>query len=233
MNTLTSAPSPSLNKLPAPKSNTPPATIEAPSAPEPQDSIDKPSTLYEVGASTVGVMAGLASGITRLIVGGCAGAAQGVVRSIKLQEQQTEMAFKAAMGANLALTGALAGGVGGLDFLQLSPSTGALAGAATNVMVGNNEWNRQPGQFQDAVKTTANEWLEQSLAKFPGIKEADTPLKKVACATVGEFVGLAAGVVTGAKMMGTNFEAGYHWGRTSFDSAANYFAPEVPSNESK
>ena len=86
-------------------------------------------SFYEVANSSVSMMAGLTQGISRIVVGGCAGAAQGIVHGADLKEDQAKLAFKLAMGANLAATGALAGGIAGLDFLALSPSQGAAAGA--------------------------------------------------------------------------------------------------------
>ena len=182
-------------------------------------------SLYQMANSGVSVMAGLTQGLTRIIVGGCAGAAQGVVHGADLKEDQARLAFKVAMGANLAATGALAGGVAGLDFLALSPSQGAVAGAATNVMVGQSTWDASPGAFQDKVRQTSDAWMESTLQHLPdSISHNPGLLAKVTRSTLGNFVGLAAGAYTGVTSLGSNYREGHAWGDRAFKKAANFFA---------
>lgn len=198
----------------------------------PKDSMESNSfSLYDVANSSVSVMAGLTQGLTRVIVGGCAGAAQGIVHGAALKEDQARMAFKVAMGANLAATGALAGGVAGLDFLALSPSQGALAGAATNVMVGQAQWDASPGAFQDRVRQTSDAWMDSTLQHLPESLSSDQGLlAKVTRSTLGNFVGLAAGTYTGVLSIGSNYREGHAWGDRAFKKAADFFAPP-PSTE--
>lgn len=195
---------------------------------EPQQASNELS-FYEVANSGVSMMAGLTQGISRIVVGGCAGAAQGIVHGADLKEDQAKLAFKLAMGANLAATGALAGGIAGFDFLALSPSQGAAAGAATNVMVGRSQWDSYPGSFQDKVRQTSDAWLDSTLQYLPESLSKDTGmLARVTRSTLGNFVGLAAGTYTGVSMMGTNYREGHEWGDRAFDKAANFFAGPKP-----
>ncbi|MBS2034597.1 hypothetical protein JST97_06410 [bacterium] len=183
-------------------------------------------SLYDMASGSVSVMAGLTQGLTRIIVGGCAGAAQGIVHGADLKEDQARMAFKVAMGANLAATGALAGGVTGLDFLALSPSQGAMAGAATNVMVGQAQWDASPGSFQDKVRQTSDAWLESTLQHFPESFASDPGLlARVTRSTLGNFVGMAAGTYAGVTSIGSNYREGHARGDRAFKQAADFFAP--------
>ena len=207
-------------------STTTPALPRKPPATPPCDPVDSHGSLYEAANSSVAVMAGLTQGITRIIVGGCAGAAQGIVHGADLKEDQARLAFKIAMGANLAVTGALAGGVGGLDFLALSPAQGAMAGAATNVMVGNSQWDMAPGMFQEKVRQTSSQWLDSTLSHLPeGLSKDPGALAKVARCTLGNIVGMAAGTYTGVTMIGSNYRQGHQWGSHAFDQAAQFLTP--------
>ena len=211
--------------------------IASPQSPEgavePKDSIETHSTLYKISSKAVsalsGAATGLALGVTRVIIGGCAGAAQGVVHGIKVDEDPAGLPFKATMAANLAVSGAI-GGVTGLDWLSLSPSEGALTGAATNVIVGNSEWDRAPGTFHDTVRANATTWLDQTLAQMPdSITQGEGTLGKVARGTIGEVVGLASGVYTGVVMMGHNYNSGFQWGTKTFDKVVDYFENKGPA----
>lgn len=192
---------------------------------EPQDRVDR-GVFYEVASRTLGVTAGLAFSLNRMVVGACAGGGHGLVKAAEIPPESSETAFKVAMGANLAVTGALAGGLG-YEQLALSPAEGAVAGAATNVLVGQADWQRSSPTYQQQIKGTAEEWVENSLARLPeAVREDQGMAARVARGAVGEIVGIPAGVYAAATTLPNTFEAGYQWGTESLDRVANYFAPQ-------
>ncbi|MBT9584321.1 hypothetical protein IV102_13345 [bacterium] len=198
----------------------------------PIDGWDSGMGLAEVASNSMGVLAGTLNSISRIVVGGCAGGAEGLVRGANVSADQASLAFKAGMAANLALTGALAGGVGALNFLSLSPAEGALAGAASNVVIGNNEWGRQSGAFQEQVKFTTGQWLEASLEKLPpSLVDDPGMLGNVSRAVVGELVGIAAGAYTGVTVIRDSYRQGFDWGSGSMDKVAQWFEPPAQEQE--
>lgn len=195
-----------------PNLNTPIATPPRAKEKEPADSV----VLQAVG-KTVGVVSGLALTFNRMIVGGCAGGGAGIVKATGLKDEQARVAFQVALTANLAATGALAGGLGYSE-LALSPSEGALAGAATNAIIGNSDWNGSPQSFQQHVQGTAEQWVQESLSRLP--ETGDGMAGKFARGVVGEVVGLGAGVYASAVRAPETFRVGYEWGTRTTDQVA-------------
>lgn len=199
--------------------------VRAQSAPapetEPRDSIDR-GTVYNAARETLGWAGGVALAFNRMIVGGCAGGSQGVVKGTGLKAEQAELGFKIALGANLAATGALAGGFG-YDALALTPAEGALAGAMTNAITGYADWNGSSATFQQEVRTTADRWVDASIAELPvAISQGEGLGAKVARGLVGEVVGLGAGVFTAGSAAPQSFREGREWGVRSLDRLANW-----------
>ncbi len=197
--------------------------------PEPRDRVDR-GVIHEAASRTLGLASGLALSFNRMIEGGCAGAGQGVVKATGIEGEQSEMAFKVAMGANLAVSGALAGGLG-YESLALSPAQGAVAGAVTNTIIGQTDWQASPPSFQQRVRGTATEWVDSSLSKLPPSLSQDQGLAaRVVRGVVGEVVGLSAGVYATATELPKTFQDGYAWGTDSVDKMAAWMAP-APDGE--
>ncbi len=197
---------------------------------EPADRVER-GIVFEAASRTIGVASGLALTFNRMIVGGCAGAGQGIVKATGLKDDQADLGFKVAMTANLAATGALAGGLG-YEALALSPAEGAAAGAVTNALIGNQDWKSAAPAFQQQIRGTADEWVEASLARLPEqISQGQGAAATVARGLVGEVVGLSAGVYASSAVAPQSFQAGYDWGTRSVERLASWIAPA--SDESK
>ncbi|MCE7870272.1 hypothetical protein DYH09_07820 [bacterium CPR1] len=181
--------------------------------------------VFEAASRTIGVVSGLALTFNRMIVGGCAGAGQGIVKATGLKDDQADLAFKVAMTANLAATGALAGGCG-YGALALSPVQGAAAGAVTNALIGAQDWKSAAPTFQQQIRASADEWVGASLAKLPEpISQGQGIAANVARGLVGEVVGLSAGVFASSAAAPQSFQAGYDWGTRNVERLANWMAP--------
>lgn len=198
--------------------------------PEPADRVER-GVIFEAASRTIGVASGLALTFNRMIVGGCAGGGQGIVKATGLKDDQADLGFKVAMTANLAATGALAGGFG-YGALALSPAEGAAAGAVTNALIGNQDWKSAAPAFQQQIRGTADEWVEASLARLPEpISQGDGVAATVARGLVGEVVGLSAGVFASSAVAPQSFRAGYNWGTRSVERLANWMAPASDKNQ--
>ncbi|GMU57493.1 MAG: hypothetical protein AMXMBFR33_66390 [Candidatus Xenobia bacterium] len=197
---------------------------------EPVDRVER-GIVFEAASRTIGVASGIALTFNRMIVGGCAGAGQGIVKATGLKDDQADLGFKVAMTANLAATGALAGGFG-YEALALSPAQGAAAGAVTNALIGNQDWKSAAPAFQNQVRTTADEWVEASLAKLPEpISQGQGVAANVARGLVGEVVGLSAGVFASSAVAPQSFQAGYDWGTRNVERLANWMSPASDENK--
>ena len=197
--------------------------------PEPKDTVER-GVLFEAASKTIGLASGLALSFNRMIEGGCAGAGQGVVKATGIEGEQSEMAFKVAMGANLAVSGALAGGLG-YEQLALSPAQGAAAGAITNTIIGQSDWQASPPSFQQRVRGTATEWVEASLSKLPPAISQDQGIAaRVARGVVGEVVGLSAGIYATTTELPKTFQSGYDWGSNNVEKMAAWMTP-APDGE--
>lgn len=196
------------------------AQSSPPAEPEPRDTVER-GTSYGAAREVLGWASGVALTFNRMIVGGCAGGGQGLVKGTGVADpEQAELGFKLALGANLAATGALAGGFG-YDALALTPAEGALAGAMTNAIVGNSEWKSSSADFQKQVRGTADRWVESSLAELPpALSQGQGMAAKVARGLVGEVVGLGAGLFAAGTIAPQTYREGREWGTSSFDKVA-------------
>ncbi|MEW6281950.1 MAG: hypothetical protein AB1758_25320 [Candidatus Eremiobacterota bacterium] len=177
----------------------------------------------EAAGAGMGLLLAATAGLTAAVVGGCAGGAQGIVTGADLKEKDAEVAFTAAMAANLAATGAVAAGATGvLSNLALGPAENLAAGAALNLAVGTYEWGRTPAPGKDNVRQTAAKWVGDAMKQLPESVASNPSLPaRVARAVVGEAVGMAAGVYAAASGIPAAYASGRDVGYRLADAAAS------------
>ncbi len=198
---------------PRPLQTARPAPAPPPSpAPSPRPG---PNLATQAVGTLVGTVTGLAVGAHRVLLGGCAGGAQGVVTASGADSDEV---FQATLAVNLAATGALAGRFANLSALALGTTQSPLAGALANLVSGTNEWTRAPETFKTATREAAAHWVKGAVQALPF---AEQPLLLPARALAGELIGGVAGVSTAVLAFPEHYQEAFQLASTGFMQIAD------------